>query len=111
MVVTNKMKFNKKYGFPKDEGHSKAEISKLTGISKSILDQVFDRAVGARKSNPESVRSLDGKKRGGKSLKGKMSAEAWGYGRIYSFVMGGKTRTTADKDLWEKHLKNKKSKK
>ena len=38
MVETNKQKFNKKYGFPKDEGHSKAEISKLTGISKSILD-------------------------------------------------------------------------
>ena len=108
MVETNKQKFNKKYGFPKDEGHSKAEISKLTGISKSILDKVYDRGVGARKSNPESVRSLDGKKRGGKSLKGKMSAEAWAFGRIYSFVMGGKTRSTADKDLWEKHKKSKK---
>ena len=108
MVETNKQKFNKKYGFPKDEGHSKAEISKLTGISKSILDKVYDRGVGARKSNPESVRSLDGKKRGGKSLKGKMSAEQWAFGRIYSFVMGGKTRSTADKDLWEKHKKSKK---
>jgi hypothetical protein len=111
MVVTNKQKFNKKYGFPKDEGHSKAEIAKLTGISKSILDKVYDRGAGARKTNPESVRSLDGKKRGGKSLKGKMTAEQWAFGRIYSFVMGGKTRTTADKDLWEQHLKNKKSKK
>ena len=52
------------------------------------------------------MRSLDGKKRGGKSLKGKMSGEQWGMARVYSFVMGGKTRTTADKDLWEKH-KNK----
>jgi hypothetical protein len=108
MVETNKQKFNKKYGFPKDEGHSKAEISKLTGISKSILDKVYDRGVGARKTNPESVRSLDGKKRGGKSLKGKMTAEQWAFGRIYSFVMGGKTRSTADKDLWEKHKKSKK---
>ena len=108
MVETNKQKFNKKYGFPKDEGHSKAEISKLSGIKKSILDEVYDRGVGARKTNPESVRSLDGKKRGGKSLKGKMSANAWGMARIYSFVMGGKTRTTADKDLWEKHKKSKK---
>lgn len=108
MVETNKQKFNKKYGFPKDEGHSKAEIAKLTGIKKSILDEVYDRGVGARKTNPESVRSLDGKKRGGKSLKGKMSAEQWAFGRIYSFVMGGKTRSTADKDLWEKHKKSKK---
>lgn len=111
MVLTNKQKFNKRYGFSKDEGHSKAEISKITGISKSILDQVYDRGLGARKSNPQSVRSLDGKKRGGKSLAGKMSGPQWAMARIYSFVMGGKTQKTADKDLWEKHLKNKKSRK
>ena len=105
MVETNKMKYNKKYGYSKDESHSIADISKKTGIKKSILDEVMSRGKGARKSNPESVRSLDGKKRGGKSLKGKMSAEQWGMARIYSFVMGGKTRTTADKDLWEKHKK------
>ena len=56
-MSSNKNKFNKKYGFKLDEGHSKAEISRLTGIPRSILDQVFDRGVGARKTNPESVRS------------------------------------------------------
>ena len=34
MVLTNKQKFNAKYGFAKDEGHSKAEIVRLTGIPK-----------------------------------------------------------------------------
>ena len=103
-MSTNKNKFNKKYGFKSDEGHSKAEISKLTGIPKSILDKVYDRGVGARRSNPSSVRSAStGKKVGGKSLKGKMSANAWGYGRIYSFIMKGKgTWSGADKDLAEK---------
>jgi hypothetical protein len=103
-MTTNKQKFNKKYGFKLDEGHSKAEISKLTGIPKSILDQVYDRGVGARKSNPESVRSASsGKKIGGKSLRGKMSAEQWAMGRVYSFVMKGKgTWGKADKDLAEK---------
>ena len=108
MVLTNKQKFNKKYGFKRDEPHSKSEISKLTGISKSILDQVYDRGLGARKSNPQSVRSLSGKKVGGKSLKGKMSGPQWAMARVYSFAVGGKTRQTADKDLWEKHLKSKK---
>lgn len=107
-MSTNRQKYNKKYGFPKDASHSKADISKKTGIKKSILDAVYDRGLGAHKSNPESVRSLDGKKRGGKSLKGKMSAQQWGMGRVYSFVMGGKTRTTADKDLWAKHKKSSK---
>ena len=101
MVLTNKNKFNIKYGFKRDEGHSKREISKITGIPFRILDQVYRRGEGARKSNPESVRSVsDGKKRGGKSLKGKMSANAWGFGRIYSFVTKQKgTWGGADKDL------------
>lgn len=102
-MPTNKEKFNAKYGFPKDKGHSKAEISRLTGIPVSILNQVYDRGMGARRSNPQSVRrASDGKKVGGKSLKGKMSAAAWGQARIYSFVMKGPTWKTADKDLADK---------
>ena len=31
--------------------------------------------------------------------------EQWAMARVYSFVMGGKTQKTADKDLWEKHKK------
>tara|TARA_S200002703_G_scaffold151847_1_gene151670 strand:+ start:3497 stop:3886 length:390 start_codon:yes stop_codon:yes gene_type:complete len=110
MVITNKQKFNKKYGFKADEGHSMAEISRLTGVSTSILSQVMSRGRGAHKSNPSSVRNAKtGKKTGGKSLAGKMSATQWGQARIYSFVMGGKTQSTADKDLWEKHKGKKKS--
>ena len=100
--MTNKQKYNKKYGFDKDEGHSKSDISKKTGISMSILNEVYKRGVGARKTNPDSVRNLKGVKGG---FGTKMSAEQWGMGRIYSFVMGGKTQSTADKDLWEKHKK------
>ncbi len=108
MVQTNKQKFNKKYGFKPNEGHSKAEISRKTGVSMGILDKVYDRGLGARKSNPSSVRrASDGKKVGGKSLAGKMSGPQWAMARIYSFVMGGKTQKTADKDLWQQHLKNK----
>ena len=103
-MVSNKNRFNRKYGFKLDEGHSKAEISRLTKIPVSILDKVYYRGKGAHRSNPQSVRSVsDGKKRGGKSLKGKMSAEQWGYARIYSFVMKQKgTWSGADKDLADK---------
>lgn len=109
-MPTNKERFNKKYGFSPDTSHSKARISKLTGISKRILDQVYDRGVGARKSNPQSVRSKSGKKVGGASLKGKMTANQWGFGRIYSFVMKGTTWRTADKDLADKVRASKKKK-
>ena len=99
MALTNKQKFNKKYGFPKDAGHSKAEISRLSGVPMKTLNKVYDRGLGARKSNPQSVRSLSGKKVGGASLKGKMSGPQWAMARIYSYVVKGSTYYTADKDL------------
>lgn len=96
MVLTYKQKFNKKYGFKLAEPHSKKDIAKITGIKKSILDDVFDRGVGAWKNNQASVRNVKGVKGGpGK----KMGKEQWAYARIYSFVMGGRTQSTADKDL------------
>ena len=101
MTTTNKNRFNIKYGFPKDKAHSKASIVKLTGIPKRILDKVYYRGTGARKTNPQSVRSATtGKKVGGASLRGKMSGPQWGYARVYSFVMKSPgTWSKADKDL------------
>jgi alkyl sulfatase BDS1-like metallo-beta-lactamase superfamily hydrolase len=77
-MATYKQKFNKKYGFDKDEPHSIAEIAKITGYKKSGLETIFNKGVGAYKTNPASVRP---------SVK---SPEQWAYARIYSAVMGGK---------------------
>ncbi len=109
MVVTNKNRYNAKYGFPKDESHSKTAISRKTGIPLSILNAVYDRGLGARRSNKASVRrASDGKKVGGNTLKGKMSGSQWAMGRIYSFVMKQSgTWGRADKDLAEKVKKKK----
>tara|TARA_E500000318_G_scaffold109407_1_gene122299 strand:- start:115 stop:429 length:315 start_codon:yes stop_codon:yes gene_type:complete len=104
MVETNKQKFNKRYKQPLSTSNSLSDIAKLSGISKSILQQVYNRGVGAWKNNPGSVRNVKGVKGGpGK----KMSKEQWAIARVYSFVMGGKTRTTTDKDLWAKHKSKK----
>ena len=48
MVYTNKMKFNKKYGQKLQTANGKDDISKLTGISMKILDQVYDRGMGGK---------------------------------------------------------------
>jgi hypothetical protein len=77
-MATYKQKFNKKYGFEKDEPHSIAEIAKITGYKKSGLETIFNKGVGAYKTNPASVRP---------SVK---SPEQWGHSRVYSAVMGGK---------------------
>jgi len=95
MVMTNKNKFNIKYKQPKDQPNSKKDISKLTGIPIKILDQVYDRGVGAFKNNPKSVRP---------SVK---SPEQWAMARVYAFVVKGKTWQTADKDLADKVRKKK----
>lgn len=93
---TNKQKFNKKYKQQINQANSKKDISKLTGIPVRILDDVFDRGVGAFKSNPKSVRP---------SVK---SPEQWAFGRVYSFVMKQKgTWSGADKDLADKVRKKK----
>ncbi len=91
MVTTNKMKFNKRFKQPLQQANSKSDIVKLTGIPLRILNDVFDRGVGAYKTNPQSVR---------KSVK---SPEQWAYARVYSFVMKQPgTWGKADKDLANK---------
>lgn len=108
-MPTYKERFNKKYNQPRDESNSISKIAKLSGIKKSILDKVFERGVGAWKTNPSSVRLKKDMSKNPNLSKYPRSArlgpEQWGYARVYSFVMGGKTQSTTDKDLWEKHIK------
>jgi hypothetical protein len=78
MVLTYKNKFNMKYGFPKDASHSIAEIARLTGYKKAGLDTIFDKGVGAFRTNRAAVRPSV------------TSPEQWAMARIYSAVMGGK---------------------
>ena len=101
MVITNKDKYNVRYGFSKGSSHSKNDISKTTGIPIRFLNKVYARGSAARRNNPQSVRrATDGKKVGGSSLKGKMSAAQWSMARIYSFVMKqAGTWKKADKDI------------
>ena len=88
MVMTNKNKFNKKYKQKRDQPNSKADMVRLTGIPKRLLDKVYYRGIGAYKTNPKSVRP---------SVKSK---EQWGISRIYSFLMKQPgTWQKADKDI------------
>ena len=98
-MSTFKSKYNNKYGFPKNESHSVEDISKTTGIKKSILQDVYDRGVGAWKSNPTSVRSKSGdKKDSGFPLSKRMTKERWAYGRVYGFVMKNPKQIGEGKD-------------
>jgi hypothetical protein len=92
MPVINSREFKKKHGIDLDEGLSLAEVSRLSGFPRKALQEVYDRGVGAYKTNPESVRP---------QVK---SPEQWAMARVYSFVM--KRRSTfggADKDVAVKY--------
>tara|TARA_R110000787_G_scaffold125936_3_gene237108 strand:+ start:369 stop:674 length:306 start_codon:yes stop_codon:yes gene_type:complete len=90
MVTTNKMRFNRKYKQPLQQPNSKKDISKLTGIPLTILNESYKRGIGAYKTNPKSVRP-------------NMTKESWAISRVYSFVMKQPgTWGKADKDLADK---------
>lgn len=100
-MTTYKQKFNKKFKQDKDESNSKTKMTRLTGIPTKVLDDVVKRGEGAFKTNPQSVRP---------QIK---SATAWGYSRLYAFIMkaykakeDGNDKINQDKDLYMK-IKNK----
>tara|TARA_R100001591_G_scaffold37777_1_gene49106 strand:- start:527 stop:799 length:273 start_codon:yes stop_codon:yes gene_type:complete len=80
MGLTWKQKYNKKYGFEKDKSHSLSDISKTTGYKRKGLQTIYNKGIGAYKTNPKSVRP---------SVKSK---EQWAMARVYSAVMGGKAQ-------------------
>lgn len=104
--MTNKEEYLKRHKLPKDTSLSKQQISKISNISIKILDEVYDRGIGAYKSNPESVRTKAGKKDAKAPLSKKMSKEQWAMARVYSFVnkVEGKRKLNHDIDL-EKKIK------
>jgi hypothetical protein len=102
MVLTYKQQFNKKYNQPLNQPNSLNDIQRLTGIKKRILQEVYNRGVGAWENNIESVRLKSGKKDYSvKDRSKKMSKERWAMARVYSFIGGGKTQKTTDADLWK----------
>ena len=86
-MATWKEKYNKKYGYEKSKSNSLSDISKDTGVSKKGLQQIYNKGIGAYKTNPQSVRP------------NVTSKEQWAMARVYSAVMGGKASKVDKKEL------------
>jgi len=94
-MSTFKNRFNKKFNQDKDKSNSIADMVKLTGIPKRVLDDVRDRGIGAFKTAGPS--------------RPNMTKEQWATARIYAFIMKaydavkkGKKKINQDQDLLEK---------
>lgn len=85
----------KKYKLP---DHNDLEsLAKETGISLTTLQEVYNRGIGAYKTNPSSVRMKGSFKKGVNApMSQKLSKEQWALARVYSYIDGNKKH---DKDL------------
>jgi len=71
----------------KDQGYSLSALSRYSGVSHNILHQVYNRGVGAYKTNPLSVRMKGTFKKGVNApMSQKLSKEQWAMARVYSFL-------------------------
>jgi hypothetical protein len=106
-MSTNRERFLKLHGLPKDTSLSLTEISKLSDIPEEALQKVYNRGTGAWRTNIRSVRLRPAsgfgpafKKDVDAPRSAKLTKEQWSMARVYAFVM--KTRKVfhgADKDI------------
>ena len=88
MNLTYKQKFNKKHKQPLNKSNSLSDISRLSGYKKSGLQTIYNKGIGAYKTNPQSVRP---------QVKSK---DQWAMARVYASV---NTKSKAYK-IDKKHL-------
>ena len=86
--MTYKQRFNKEFGFDKDEDHSMKELSNITCIPLSILKEVYKRGEGAYLHNLGSVRLKDFSKNPDlrKGANKRLSMAQWSASRVYGFI-------------------------
>ena len=85
--TTFKEKFNKKHKQPLNKSNSLKEISDLSGYTMKGIKGIFNKGIGAYKTNPQSVRP---------QVK---SARQWGVSRLYASISKGSKSAKIDKDL------------
>ena len=86
--MTYKQRFNKEFGFDKDEDHSMKDLKEITGIPIRILREVYNRGEGAYFDNLGSVKTKrlleNPDLRKGSNMR--LSMAQWSWSRIYGFI-------------------------
>jgi hypothetical protein len=93
-VKTKKSSYTKNWNKLFPESKSIEERAKATGVPKSILQQSYNRGLAAWRT---------GHRPGA-------TQQQWGYARVSSFLLCGKTHYTADADLVRKARQTKRGK-
>jgi hypothetical protein len=101
--MTHRENVLRKLGLPKNTQLPLPMLARFTGIPLEALQQVYNRGIGAWKTNPQSVRLQKDFSKNANISKyprsARLSKEQWAYARVYSFLDKGKTYHTADSDI------------
>jgi hypothetical protein len=89
-MATNRKKFLKLHGLPEDTHLSLNQIAILSGMPEEALHIVYNRGIGAWKTNPESVRQFSFHKNASAPRTSKLGKEQWALARVYAFVAKSK---------------------
>ena len=81
--------------YKSNESHTLSEISKLSGYTLKGLRGIYNKGIGAYKTNPQSVRP---------NVKSK---EQWAMARVYASIHPGSKSSKIDKKLLIKKKLNK----
>lgn len=92
--MTHRTNFLRKNNL-EDKGYSLNDLSKISGVSKRTLQEVYNRGIGAHSSSPLSVRMKGTFEKGVNApMSQKLSKEQWAMARVYSFLDGSKKHDT-----------------
>lgn len=87
-MKTHKEHFLHAHNLP-EGAYSLKELSKISHVPMSILQEVYNRGIGAYNTNPSSVRLKGSYVKGVKApMSAKLSKEQWAMARVYSFLDG-----------------------
>jgi DNA adenine methylase len=85
--MTHRENILEKYELPIDKSYSLEELSKITSKPLDVLQEVYNRGIGAYKTNPTSVRMKGSyEKNVDAPMSKKLSKEQWAMARVYSFL-------------------------
>jgi hypothetical protein len=90
-------------GVPLTESLSISDLARRTGVPAAALQEVYNRGVGAWKTNISSVRLKSDFSKNPDLARfprsARLSKEQWGMARVYSFLNHGTTFKTTDADI------------
>lgn len=103
-MTTHRLQVFRKLGVPPNSSFSLAELADITDLPIGALQEVYNRGIGAWKTNPESVRlKSDFSKRPDAPRSARLSKEQWAFARVYAWINKSKVFYNQDADIAQKY--------